>query len=283
MKKGREDFSSKGSLSYISLGHHKNKDAARANESMRFKESFLTHSDSQHLQNTLGGSYMFRDESGLNATKFGIGFTRRLENNIFNPAKEELMQRQQEVQQRSMNLNQHRLDSLKKLDARTGFNIITGSLKGDGPGKVKVEGKRKCPTDLAPETIRNGQIQLRDSMLKFYAPQASGHRAHFRQKVLLEEGIKDQRFSSVIQQGKKDIFSYGIEDNFAKSQYQENNEITKRGLFEVKIPGKYTPRKQPFNPSGYKAIVDRWTSDIKGAFKPDHGLPDRSTVELSHH
>jgi len=281
LKAGREDFSSKGSLSYISLGHHKNKNAARANDSMLFKESFLTHLDSQHFKDTLGGSYMYRDETGLNATKFGLGFTRRLENNILNPAKEELLQRQQEVQQRSLNLNQYRLESLKKLDARNGFNLITGSLKGDGPGKEKKEGKRKCPTDLAPETIRNGQIQLRDSMLKFYAPQASGHRAHYRQKVLQEEGIKEQRFSSVLQQGKKDMFSFGIEDNFAKNQYQENNDVTKRGLFEVKIPGKYTPRKQPFNPSGYKEIVDRWTSDIKGAFKPGHGLPTRTRSDLA--
>ena len=44
--------------------------------------------------------------------------------------------------------------------------------------------------------------------------------------------------------GKKDLPSYGIEDQFSKSEYLKNvSDRTRYGLHEKRIPGVYTPRK----------------------------------------
>lgn len=252
---GREDFSSKGTLSYISLGNYKNK---TCNASPGFKDSFLIHQDNNYYEKHKNNSE-YNSNSGLQDTKFGIGFTRK--SDIINPEKDARDSYKQISLQNGAILNNNRRNNLKKVDEKSGYNIITGALKGSGP-IVKNEGKKFVSKELALETIRNGQIQLRDSMLKFYTPQSSGIKCHYRQSILLNEGLHDNRYSAILQSGKKDIPSYGIEDNFSKNQYQKNNERTSNGLYECRIPGKYTPRKDIRNPSGNQRIVDRWTTDI---------------------
>jgi hypothetical protein len=63
--------------------------------------------------------------------------------------------------------------------------------------------------------------------------------------------------------GKKDIPSYGVEDQFSKSDYVKTMpDATRHGLCEKRAPGVFTPRKNPTNPSGDPAIVRQWASSI---------------------
>jgi hypothetical protein len=57
--------------------------------------------------------------------------------------------------------------------------------------------------------------------------------------------------------------SYGVEDQFSKSEYQKLPERARIGLVETRKPGDFTPRKQPGNPSGDNEIRAKWTNSIK--------------------
>jgi hypothetical protein len=76
--------------------------------------------------------------------------------------------------------------------------------------------------------------------------------------------------------------SYGIEDQFSKSEYQKQNDITRTGIYEARLPGfsriqaiyfdfyiviyivigKYTPRQQQNHPAANPDIVRNWTKTI---------------------
>ena len=85
---------------------------------------------------------------------------------------------------------------------------------------------------------------LRDSSSRFFAPQYSGNTHEFRQNVLVTEGILEPKYTSVLQLGKKDIMSYGVEEQFSKSEYTSKSSLARTGLFESRQPGAFTPRKQ---------------------------------------
>jgi len=261
-----EEFSAKGrktmgqTVAEIALGHYKNKEA---NKSNFFKEDFVKSAVGPTFSES-GGLVLDKKALGvgLQSTKFGQGFVRRQENNIVNPAADAIREHQRQVEHRAELANRSRCENLHRIDSLSGFNIISHERKGDGPREVK-EGKKKLDGRMSDISNRNGQIMLRDSMGKFFMPQGSGHRHVYRQKVILAEGVYEPRCSSVIQIGSKDMPSYGIEDNFSKSQYTETGDATKRGLAEMKQPGKYTPRKQPGNPSGDDRILKNWTCNVK--------------------
>eukprot|EP01034_Spumella_vulgaris_P021273 gene21273-27296_t len=158
-------------------------------------------------------------------------------------------------------MNQSRSRTLIDVDTRTGYDLITGAIKGKGPTH-KVEGIRSGGDGLGPEAQLRGKITLRDSSGRFFMPQPSGSTANYRQDVLYKDGLLHGKHSSVIQLGKKDLPSNGIEDQFSKSQYQRNNIVTSTGLVESRAPGRFTPRQIPGNPSGNMAIVDKWTTGV---------------------
>lgn len=261
-----EEFSAKGrkgmgqSVAEIALGHYKNK---QANKSNVFKDDFVKSAIGPAFSES--GQLILDNKAlgvGLQSTKFGQGFNRRQESNIINPAADAIREHAREVQQRAERAERERCENLRRIDSMSGFNIISHEIKGDGPKQVR-EGKKKLDGRMSDISNRNGQIMLRDSMGKFFMPQGSGHRHAYRQHVILHEGVYEPRCSSIIQIGSKDLPSYGIEDNFSKSQYTATGEATKRGLAEMKLPGKFTPRKQPGNPSGDDRILKNWTCNVK--------------------
>ena len=262
----REDFSSKGTLSYIALGFYKNKEC---NHDMVYKESFLTHLDPIHNDKTMSRSlYMLENPQGINTTKFGKGFYRRTEDKVHNPLADFRKEYKKMSLERADSLQKIRTQQLIDIDNKTGFNLINHHLKGSGY-RDKVESIRMVPNEgLTNETPNRGKVILRDSMGKFFIPQASGPQHHYRQQVLAKEGINQDRFSAVLEAGKKDLPSFGIEDNFSKNQYGPTSEITKRGLYEIRNdPAKYTPRLDPNNPSGYPDIVRGWNTNAKEVMK----------------
>jgi hypothetical protein len=78
----------------------------------------------------------------------------------------------------------------------------------------------------------------------------------------------------VLEPGKADLPSYGIEDNFGKSMYPGGSKLApddRVGLYEMREPGKFTPRKQPNNPSGNPEIVKNWGSGMDISCAALHG------------
>ena len=112
------------------------------------------------------------------------------------------------------------------------------------------------------EIIKRGKSVLRD-VQPFFLPQGSGKQHDYRQDMLYREGLNQKKYTSILQLGKKDMPSYGIEDNFSKSEYMKTNEVTKTGLYEKRMPGKYTPRKIPGHPSADDNKLKLWTREIE--------------------
>ena len=101
-----------------------------------------------------------------------------------------------------------------------------------------------------------------------------------RQEHLIREGITKPKTQGIINIGKAEAPSYGIEDQFSKSQYLKTNIkgniqqiiavrifvfscISFIGLVETCKPGDYTPRKRPTNnPSANPSIRSKWTTGV---------------------
>ncbi len=162
---------------------------------------------------------------------------------------------------RSAQANQSRSQLLVAVDTRTGYDLITGQLRGSGP-LHRPEGIRSVGNGLGPEAQLRGKNTLRESGGRFFLPHSSGPTADYRQDVLYKEGLKQEKFSSAIQLGKKDMPSYGVEDQFSKNQYMKTSSAAQTGLYESRLPGKFTPRQIPGNPSGHGGIVEKWTSAV---------------------
>jgi hypothetical protein len=93
-------------------------------------------------------------------------------------------------------------------------------------------------------------------------PQGSGESHHQRQDVLLREGLLSKKMSSVLDLEKGELPSYGVEDQFSKSNYHQKSVIASRGLPDMRKPGLYTPRNQPTNPSGVPEITQNWAKGV---------------------
>lgn len=251
----REEFTSKGG-SYICLGHYKNKD-----------HNFEDYNKSTFIYDA-SGVYQQKPTfaKGLATGKFGPGFVRRQQKDCKNPRKEEIERDKIAIQERAQRTGAIRQKNLEAVDAKNGFNIITGDIRGHGP-KEKKEGMRRIETKISDEIAFRGKCTLRDTGGRFFLPHGSGLQHDYRQDNLYREGLVKPKYTSVIQLGKKDIRSYGIEDCFSKAEYQNTNEITRTGLHEHRMPGKFTPRKVPGNPSGNPAIVRDWagTADLSNS------------------
>ena len=125
---------------------------------------------------------------------------------------------------------------------------------------------------------------LRDSSSRFFSPQYSGNTHEYRQNVIVNEGILQPKYTSILQLGKKDMLSYGVEEQFSKSEYTSKSIIAKTGLVESRQPGAFTPRKQfmaasggggvaeclshltanhtSYNPSGDPRVLSKWGKGI---------------------
>jgi hypothetical protein len=146
-----------------------------------------------------------------------------------------------------------------------GFDIISGQKIGDGGIKDQPVGKKLLGDGLGPEAPMRGFAILRESTEgRFHRPQESGPNHDYRQDVLLRGGLQGPRFGSVLQEGKKDYPSDGVEDAFSKNNYDPSrSELSKTGLVEAREPGAFTPRKQPGNPSGDPERRKNWAKGFE--------------------
>jgi len=264
--KVREEFESREGNAHICLGNFKNHTAQPFQRS--YNDNFLQHKSNNimyHNDYSAVQSGDYSHNGGLGDTKFGKGFSRKYETSISNPIKDSINEYKKEAERRGDMLNHERSQNLKRIDSLTGFNIITGELKGTGPKPV-YEGKKRLDGTMSEQTLKVGFTALRESKGKFFQPQMSGDAAHSRQHRLNAEGVYRKRCTSIIQLGKEDLPSYGIEDQFNKNEYitklPEGDPKMRHGVSDMKIPGKYTPRNQLNNPSGNKQIVREWTKSF---------------------
>lgn len=269
----REIFSSFQGVS-MPLGTYKN----RASTKQDFKENFLK---------TTGISTNAQAEpikDGLHHTKFGKGFSRRNEANIKNTLAEQerkdIIEYQQKKAGINERLNEHRRDNLKSIDNYNGYNIITNNIRNEAfrpesnPHHQQLvkptnTGIRYIPTEgLGDESRQRGQHMLRDSNARFYTPVPSGHRQNYRQDMLYREGLaSSQRYIGVLEPGKKDLISYGVEDQFSKNEYYKPKmeappQDMSYGLYEKRLPGQFTPRQIPNHPSANSNAVNNWTTKV---------------------
>lgn len=251
----REEFPSKAG-SIITLGHFKNKD--RKTEQYDYTQ--LVHSDS------LSTIMQPKATQGLDQTRFHKGFYRRSYSDIFNEYYEtdrKLREKYNtEKAEKSKVLNHTRQQALIAMDVRSGYNIISGEIKGSGPPVPRPEGIRYKGDGLGSEAPSRGKTILKESVGRYHAPLDSGKNLEYRQEVIYRNGLLQEQGCSVLQLGKKDMPSFGIEDQFSKSQYMNTSAVTQRGLIEAHEPGRFTPRKNPKNPSGRPEIVEHWNTKV---------------------
>lgn len=252
----REEFSSKTG-SVICLGSFKNKD----HKLEQYDSTKLVHTSSSlpNLELTA--------VQGLSQTRFHKGFNRRNQGNMTNEYTE-IDKKQAEMftkmrNDRSELLNNTRKQVLIAIDAKSGYNIINGQLKGTPTSSYqRIEGIKKISDGLGPEASLRGKSILRESQGRYHAPIGSGANHEFRQEVIYKNGLLKEQGCGILQPGKNDMFSYGIQDQFSKSQYMKTSAVTQTGLIEAHIPGKYTPRKILNHPSGKPEIVEKWNTCI---------------------
>lgn len=244
-------LSTKGN--YIGLGNHK-----RTFEGThRNSSSLLLHDDGpreiSHSQSDFHGS--------LSQTRFHRGFQRRGESNISNILKDQEIDYRKSAEIRKEEMRHSRSQTLIKVASSTKYDIVNGKLPpSQSVPPEKPVGIKMCGDGLGDEAPKRGSAILRESVGRYFAPYPTGKNAEYRQEVLLKSGISKQKTSSIIQLGRSDLSSYGVDDQFAKSGYTRHKEIT--GLHEMTRPGAYSPLKQPRNPSGNSQLVKTWGKGV---------------------
>ena len=248
----REEFSAKLCESTIYLGNYKNKD----HKIETYKETMLTH---DRACNT---SVQANASQGLSQTRFHKGFNRRQQSSIDNPGAGSAKTDAIHKEERQKAIASIRKEYIKTQDVKTGYDIITGAPKGRGPVPTRMTGPKLVGDGLGPEAPQRGKNVLRESGGRFFTPLGSGHNYEHRQNVLYKEGLLRDKHCGVLEACKGDMKSYGLEDQFSKSEYTKNSAVTRTGLYETRTPGKFTPRKIENHPAGNPAIVQQWTTSI---------------------
>jgi hypothetical protein len=253
----REEFTSSKGASYINLGNFKNK----LSNSETYKPQMMVYTDT--MERTQNPSF----EKGINTTKFGKGFQRRREVDCTNPRKDEITLDKIKNNEKARATAAVRSHNIQAIDQMNGYDIITHTHRGNGPKDLS-KGMKKVDNSMVREAVeKRSKKALQDAAGRYFLPLGSGPSHDFRQNVLYMEGLNKGKFTAEIQLGKPVHHSYGLEDQFSKSQYMQTNEVTQKGLYEARIPGKYTPRQVQGNPSGNTDMVRKWatTVDLKNS------------------
>jgi len=233
----------------VILGHCKSGHNTFVNEYQ--KNEFLWHNDGPTPQPANRGT--------LSAPKDIYRHSRRPEEAMVNHRAAENASYSEKVEKRKELSATIRTQDMVDRSQRTGYNLITGDIYGDGPAPQRLL-SRHIPDGLGPESHNRGMQQLKDSCNRYFVPQESGESHKRRQERLIKEGIALPKMQGVVAIGKPEAPSFGIEDQFSKSKYL-NTDIT--GLVEVRQAGKYTPRKCPVNnPSANPQIRSKWTTGV---------------------
>jgi hypothetical protein len=241
--------SHEGNTIYLGLRHQ----IAPSNSYQNY--DFLRHYDGppqpapQALTSSASGTHFDRQKKE---------FTKRPVTSIENLRALEHRQHSEKTEIKKQEQSVGRSAHLLHRSQQTGYNLITGEIVGSGPQQSRHH-THYLADGMGTESQRRGLQIMRGSENRFFAPQFSGDHQSHRQKVLVTEGLIRSKQTKILAQGSREsVPSYGIEDQFSKSQYVSRGRSSGsrtdsglRGLVEDSEPGKYSPRKQgPFNPSG---------------------------------
>jgi len=269
----REEFASSGSHSPMHMGR------AKKNIPGPYKNNFLTDTKGQtnngRLQTTGKVDHLV-SVGGLKTTKFGMGFNRKNEGNIENLRSQEYYEESLKASKRSEMLNRNRSEMLRTADSKYNYNLITGGdRRYDVYDELKEtnQGKKQVGDGLGFEAPERGHAMLRDQPTgRYYTPQPSGMQQHYRQDIIIKEGLLHSKTSSIMklpsynfEEGRRKVGvipSWGVEEQFSKSEYAHKSEVASSGLMESRSAGINSPRLQPDNPSGYKDLTQNWSKGI---------------------
>jgi hypothetical protein len=123
-----------------------------------YKDTFVSHNmgSSGHIDHA-----RFHHNGGLSDTKFGKGFSRKLTDNITNPAAEFRRNYSEGKMVIAESINQRRNDFLKRVDSKYDFNPLTGQprehpgIVGAVPKDLDRLGKRILGDGLGPEVSQS--------------------------------------------------------------------------------------------------------------------------------
>lgn len=224
----------------INLGGHK---GTHNNPEDRGK-SLIFHTGRQTKPDDFG--------SNMNNTKFNRGFQRRMESDCKNVLKDQEQAYFAAAAVKKEIQREMRREEVARKKNERGFDILTGKLFDNAVVQPERPSMKMCGDGLGPEAPKRGFAELRESTGgRFHRPHESGDSHDKRQDMLQREGLNSVKSSALLQAGKADYPSHGVEDNFSKNMYQPNRPSASTiGLVECRAPGKFTPRNQPGNPSG---------------------------------
>lgn len=231
--------------------------------SQYLKHDFLKHDDGPrpppHNKGTLNFTTTVCNHNFLVSIPNHNKPTRRPQTSIVNDNAYERSQHALKIEERNMKSSHARSEALLLKNTSTGYNIITGNIIRNDVN-VKHEGLKYIKDGMGPETMHRGKNNMKDSSYRFFAPDQSGPKHNYRQTVLVNNGLLLKQKSSIIQLGKPDMESFGVEDQFSKNKY--TSVVHVKGLVEATVPGKYTPRQQNpnVNPSADERVRDKWTT-----------------------
>lgn len=241
---------------------------ADGSQTRRPNSSSFTHFHTGYLNNSLETTKHIGlvGTGDLNGNRFGSGFYRRPETTISNPRADVIRQHSANWAEHARMINDDRRETLKATDSKYRYDLITGVQR---PYPIrngvidKAIGKRIHGEEgLGPEAPHRGSCQLHESRGRFFMPQLGGPTHHYRLDVLAREGLLLEKQSSILDLTKGELPSYGVEDQFAKSDYAAKSAGASRGLSDVKVAGLFSPRMQPLNPSGDAQLKHTWCRGV---------------------
>ncbi|GMH90846.1 hypothetical protein TrVE_jg1306 [Triparma verrucosa] len=213
---------------------------------------------------------------GVHTSKFKKGFQRRQYESI---RQDDLRKQREFVKEQASAVHlERRRERARQRGEYNGFNPITGTV---APNRVMKKDINSWLLDGQPTKVqvgegpsqelqRIGHIQLRDSKSRFFLPHYSGKSHDARQNLMVTEGLSKSKSSSVLGVGSSDLLSYGVEDQFSKSQYEPNRPCLAEGLVETTAAGRFTPdktgvwdmKKEPYGSLMSKLTVSRSTGHL---------------------
>ena len=176
---------------------------------------------------------------GLKIGKFGPGFQRKLLKDVKNQVSDENNEKTLQSTLRGELLNKSRSEMLRTIDSRYNYDLITGEKRRYNVKNEiieKIEGKKQIGDGLGEESQKRGNAMLRDSATgRFFTPQPSGIKQHYRQKMIINDGLLSPKTSSVMklpsyayEEGRRKVgvlSSCGVEEQFSKSEYFKKSKV----------------------------------------------------------
>ena len=170
---------------------------------------------------------------------------------------EECQQNSNNVAARNNVMNKKRCEMLKTFSSRYDYDLIHNGEKNNHlRNEVNIDncclegltvlprmkGRKQVGDGLGHEAPKRGNALLRDSCAgRYFTPQPSGKKQHYRQNNIINEGLVQPRTSSVLnlptynhEEGRRKVgilSSFGVEEQFSKSNYAAKSEVKKKGVF----------------------------------------------------